>query len=404
MTGLLALAVVALSGLEGGQEAPFSIIEKPEPRSGLVVYQAFVTHQAAGREDAAAWEVLGETLLRGTKDYLAGEVAVLGSQAGFRPKVVTMAGYLRLEFVALAGQEEQVVKVLAQCLTEPRFRDDQVEEAKAKLTAKGWDPFEQALQVYDLEYSKVTADQVKALWKASFRRDSIKLYVGGDVEVGETARVLARFTREWEPLRRVPPGGRAQAPILPPTSLAGTGAYELRGEAMTPSSTFAAARFLATVALGVGKDSTMHRVLRNEKGWGYVSEGLLYPSEKGWVPRFVLLRDGEEGVGLLEEIRKAMIADIAGWDGQTLQRAVVLGRASLREGLPWSPVWLDSGSPMRADVVDRTALLVYLDMVGAGGVSPSLWAGTLENVDLETLKGQATLMLEKASGVYLARE
>lgn len=385
------------------QEAPFLIFEKPESGAEVVVYQVFVAYEPLGREDAAAWEVLGETLLAGTQDYTAGEVMVYGGLAGYRPRVVTMPGYLRLEMVAPAGQEEAVLRLLAQILTEPRFREDRVDEAKARLAERPVDPFEGALRMEVLDYSKVTSGQVEDLWKKAFRRDTVKLYVGGAMTIGLTGEVLARFTREWEPMRRPPFGERPQLPTLMPVQLAGTGSYELRGEGLTPNSPFAAARFLATVALGVGKDSTMHRILRNEKGWAYVAEGLLYPSATGWTPRFVMLRDGSEGPDLLQGMRTAMLEDIDRWDEGDLKRALVLGRASLREGLPWSPVWLDGESPMRATVVDRTALFGYLDMVGAGGVSPSVWAGTLENVDLETFKAQAKVMLERASGIYLPR-
>lgn len=402
MSMVAALALMAAAQVQT-QPQTLTVHEVPEPGVGVTCFQAVIKYKPAGRDDAAAWDVLGQTLLAGTDDYTIGEIMRTGGLSGYRPRVVTMPGYLRLEYTVPTAMAESGAKIVAQCLTAPRFREDRVEDAKANLAQGFTDAFDQALQLEKKDYSKVTVEQVKELYQRTFRPATISLYVGGDFNVGEIPTIMTRYTREWKPdLYPRPPVIQLLTNL--PTKVTGTESYELRSTPLTPSSPFAAARFLAVIALGVAKDCTMHRVLREQHGWSYRNEGVLYPSVDGWTPRFIMLHDGPEGVALLEEMRKAMAADMDTWTDQTLQRAIVLGKASLREGFVWSPVWIDGYSPMRSDVVDRLALASYLDMVGAGGVSPKTWAMTLENVDLETLKAQAKEMVEKASGIYLEKE
>lgn len=397
------MSAVLMAAIAIAQTTPtVPVFEKPVIGEFNVAFQAVVTYEPRGREDAANWEILGRTLLAGTQDYSGSEIQLYGSQAGFRPRVLVMPGYMRVEMVAPPRFADEVAKIMTQVLISPNLNDLQVNRAKESAFEVPTDAFLGSLRMQEPDFEKVTHETVQVLWARTFQPSNMKIYVGGNVEVGEVPEIVRQQCREWRPekpsLRFTP-----QLPVDLPTDLTGTGSYELRGEVLKPNSLFSSARFLAVVALGVGKDCSMHRVLREEKGWSYRNEGILYPTKEGWVPRLVMLRDGPEGVELLEQMRQALIKDVDSWNEQTLARAIVLGRESLNGKMPWSPVWVDDQRPMTDSLVDQLALFGYLDMVESADVSIGTWVKTLENVDLEVLKEQAKEMLTKASGVYLPK-
>lgn len=396
MISLIALATV----LSTQTAESIQVIEQPMPGSDLVAFQAFVQAEVSGQKDLSAWEMVGPAVLEGCLDYSSTEVSSVATRAGYWPEIAVLPGMIRIQMVCRPADAPDVANMLTQSLLVPKLREDGLLKSKAQVLAKRSRPFDLALRTLELPLEDVKPDDIRMIHQLAFRPKNIKIYISGNMEVGVLPNVIKRAERDWKDPGR--PGRRPlQLDPRPPVhSGSAVASVELRAEPITASSRFAAARLLATTALGVGKDCTMFRVLREQLGLSYVQEAVLWPTTEGWIPRFVMLRDG----GSVEDIAKmrtAMLEDIEKWDENVLKRALVLARASLTDGLPWSPVWLDSYGPMADTSADKLALFGYLDLVGQGGLSPNRWAATLENVELDTVKMQAKEMLEMAAGVYL---
>lgn len=380
--------------------ADLTVIEKPQASAPLVAFQAIVRANLEGADDMAAWDILAQAIFEGSEDYSAQEIITIGSQAGILPSAVSMPGYMRLEMASPAPAAFDVGRVFAQCIVSPKLREATIETARSRVVSRNTRPFDRALRLHVLNYEQVTTAQVQELYKRVFRPENITVLISGNFEIGVLTDSIRRETRRWEPGPKPRPGRLQPMPPLPTDSGSKVASFELRADVMTPSSPYAAARLLAVMALGVAKDCTMFRVLREREGLSYVQEAVLWPSKEGWIPRFIMLRQNGK-LEDLAEFRKLLVDDVDSWTDQTLRRAVILGQASLRDGLAWSPIYLGTGRPMASNLVDRAALFSYLDMVGTGGVTAEVWAQTLENVDLETLKTQAKEMLDKSNGIFL---
>ncbi len=341
MIGVFACGLALLNQVQVPNQ--ITTIEQPNPDSNLVVFQAFVSAELTGNEDMAAWEMIGPAILEGSMDYSANEVLAVSTRAGYWPKIATMPGMIRIQMISDAQHAEETAKVLAQCLLVPKLRDDGLAKAKAQVLGKRDRPFDLALRMQELPLADVKLGAIRELHRMTFLPKSIKIYVSGNYQVGVLPQVIQRVVRDWKDPGR--PGRRpAQLEPRPPIhSGSAVSSVELRCDPITASSRFAAARVLATTALGVGKDCSMFRVLREKQGLSYVQEAVLWPTTSGWIPRFVMLRNGGS-VDDISTMRNALMKDIDEWDENVLKRALVLAQASLTDGLPWSPVWLDSYS------------------------------------------------------------
>ncbi|MEZ5163748.1 MAG: hypothetical protein R2688_08350 [Fimbriimonadaceae bacterium] len=220
---------------------------------------------------------------------------------------------------------------------------------------------------------------------------------------GLAAQEMARWTRVWEPKKVVPPvAARVETPAPLLRSRIGVSSFEFRGKAFTPATPFSGSMFLATIALGMGKGSTLWRVVRQDMGLSYVQEGLLWPTVDGWVPRFIVLRGTEESeVELFAKMREKIVADMDSWDESHLIRAQALAKASLERGSDLSPFWIAPDEPIQPSLEDRCAWVGLLELTKTGSVGMKTLSSALENVDLETVKDQAKKMIESAEGVYI---
>mgnify|MGYP002377462067 CR=1 FL=1 len=392
ITSLAALAVLI-------QAPTAKLVEMPEADSGMIVMQAFVRGiDARTAHDAAVWDVLGHSLLEGTKELTAIQLRQYGGQAGYPPRVQVMPDYLMVQVVVPKNGLDLAGQLVESLILRPRLRDESIAEVVRRRQRVLPDPFYDALITEARDYASVTGDQVRTAHQIIFRPENVSVIVAGEFEVGAGAKELTRRFGKWH-VERPLPMGRA-VPGVPVRSSRQTAisSYELVAPTLTPATAFSGARILATIALGVGKDSTMFRVLREELALCYIEEGLLWPTRKGWEPRFILLQARPGDVAVLNQMKDALQKDVATWNEETLQRAMTLAKASLRTSVPFSPFWLSPAGPMEKSLVDRSAWRGYLTMAGSGGVDAELLADAVGQVDLETMKEQALKMLDEADG------
>jgi len=392
MIALVAAALLA-------QPASTKIVELSVPESRMIVAQAFVkSFPIRSDHDAAVWDTLGHSLLEGTKELTATQLRQYGGQAGYPPQVVVMPDYLVIQVVVPVGGLDLAGQLIETIVQRPRLRDDSIMDVIRRRQVSELEPFEDALLIHRRIYGEVKPDHVRLGHELAFRPENVSLVVAGDFAAGQATEEVSRRFGKWLVGRKPAQWRRYGGIALKSSRIAGVTSYELSADTLTPATPFSGARMVATVALGVGKDCTMFRVLREEMGLSYTQEGLLWPTASGWEPRFVLLQAKPANAEVLEHIRVAMIRDVESWNEATLTRAITLTKASLRQSVPFSPFWLSTRGPMGESLMDKAAWRGYLTMAGSGAVSAELLADAVGQVDLETLKAQAVRMIEGASG------
>lgn len=371
----------------------FELIEPSE----TVVIQAYVKAPELTARDRAAWFVLGRSLLKGTWDFTAQKLRDYGSQAGTKPEVVVMPDFMRIQVVVPNDALSLGGDLVLSLLNRPSLTDEDVTAAIDEAKDDRRPPWIEAIDPYNKDFDKLSVNDVRILWTRAFQPSNLSFVVGGRIKQGEGTAEIAKRMAQWKPQRVV----RARADI-PPRPLVATGSsvsiHYLSGAPFSFSTPNTAARLLAVFALGVGKDATLWREVRERLALSYLQFVLLWPTVEGWVPTFVVARSAEGGEkegSVSTTIRDALITDIDHWNEESLLRAQAMAEAAFVRNLSSSPIWLDSDGPMTGSLVDRCAWRGYLELVGSGTLDEKTLLSAMTNVDVEQLKVAAKSLLDE---------
>lgn len=378
------------------------VIELPEPAPHIVVQAYVKAPKKMGEREAAAWQVLGRVLLEGTIEYTPQTLRDYGSQAGIAPSVTVMPDFLRLQIVVPRGGLSLAGELTFAVLTRSALREEDVARATTALMAEEKSPWVAAMSGIDYRYDRLRPGDVRAVWTRALRAENLNFVVGGAIEPGEGAtEIRTRFERWTAPRDLGPP--RADLQATPKISHLGpVSTFVLAARTMTPASTASAAKLVAVFALGVGKEGSMHRVLREGAALSYLQGAVLWPTQDGWEPYFTMVRrtTPEEGK-YATEMRDMLLKDVESWTEATLVRAQAMAEAAFARNLSISPIWLSSDGPMGTTLMDRCAWRGFLEMVGSGALREEVMVGAMKNVDLDQLKEQAKALLQECNAGWL---
>lgn len=373
------------------------VVEVSEPGSGQVVVQAFVKAppNMSDREQAA-WAVLALTLYDGTSEFSRYPLVSYGSQAGIPLKIEAWPDFLSIRIVEPKGGLSVGAQILESLCYRASLTTQATQESIQTLRRRRTDGWSAALSNLDPPYDKVTIEQVRNLYAVAFRPENITLVFGGELLGGEGQKEAAvRFV----PAAQAPSRLRFDRPARPRLSTKDRVAtFELCGDPLTPNSVSGKAKLLATFALGVGKDAGLFKIVRQRLRLSYRQEAVLWPSQRGWLPRFLFARSADDArPETLGEVREALLKDVETWEAPTLERARVMAKAAFSGSSPVTPFWVSPDGRMTSSLSDRCAWTgLNAMMTGAGVETPEL-----DDVTLEELKAAATDMLDKAQGAFI---
>lgn len=255
-----------------------------------------------------------------------------------------------------------------------------------------------ALRPLSNDLKSLKQEEARALLRRVFDPKRVVVAVGGDFDAGKPTEFWANRTEDWKP----DPGPRY--PDITPTpepseNPAGVTTVELRGPAFAAADPTLAPKWLALVALGVGKGSALFEKVRQVEGWSYRQEAILWPDPAGLVPRLVAATvSDEDESGRAEALRKTLQTAVDAWTEADRARAIGLAAASLERGLPLGPLWLVDGPP---GVYDRSLLDAYWWSKAGVRWDPNRLAAALRNVTLDELKSTAAALLAGAKPIVL---
>ncbi len=217
--------------------------------------------------------------------------------------------------------------------------------------------------------------------------------VGGFAE-GEARSRWKALTADWKPLPEPRYPDISVAPE-PKESATGVTTVELRGAPFSAADPALPARWLAMVALGVGKGSSLFRDVRQVEGWSYRQEAVLWPDRGGLVPRLVVVTTPEAGeASRAEGLRATLRKSIDGWTEEDRLRA--LGAVRLNLG----PLWI-LDAPMSDGLLDRATLEAYWMAKAGVGWDADRLRESMRGIALDALKAEAAALVTNARAVVL---
>lgn len=373
--------------------APPDVIEAPVADARVVVAQALFPAEGLGRRDGAAVRVLGATLLDGTADFSAPALLRFGSQAGVAPEVETGPDFIRVTITAPKGAADLAGQLLEQIVVRPALREEDLAASLADLRGERPRWLSQALDPVAPDWERVRSRDVRELHLRLFRPDRMILVLAGAIGAGDAEALAARFA-QWRPA--TPPRPVSDPPQRPRTKVEGDASVaELAGRAIAPSD---AKSLMAVVALGAGKGSAMHRVLRVKGRASYFQQAVLWPTAKGWSPRLIWAHAGQVD---FEKARQDLLSDVESWTEDDADRARAFLAACLERGLEASPFASGPARWLRADPHGDADWAGLMALMGSRGLARKTLLDAAANVDAESIREKAVTLIRGADARLL---
>lgn len=385
-------AAVAMVSL---QASKVQVIETPRQDANVVVVQAFVKGGPRATEYYAAWRLLGSMLLDGTDVYTRADLIRYGSRAGIAPRVDVYPDFMTVTLVAPEGGLDLAASLMESLLKEPTLDRERFLELAQELAHSEPSPWQAALAPYSRPFGSVKHRDVWEAYAWAFRPENVVISVGGRFEPGAAARAFDERMASWTPGRKPPRfgSGVSSKPLGALTTEAA--AYDFSGPPVEPADSIARS-LLAVAALGVGRGSAMHRVLREREAISYAQEAMLWPTADGLRPRLLLLHaPSRVDPELPAKVIALLRADVGRWEESDRERALAVAEAALDRPDGWQPIPL----PVSLVADRRLALQVcwrgYAAM--SGGISDDLDSvlESLRRVTLADLQASATDILDR---------
>jgi hypothetical protein len=397
---MIALAAALLQ--PQGLNAAFT----PEQGSGVVIVQAWVKAPAdITAREAAAWRVLGLALQEEASKRRVASLGRMGLEVGLPPKVVTLPDMMLIQLGASPANLNAAIDGIATLLGRVTFREADLQKLIDQQPAAPGDPIAAALSGMTWPEATLRPDQVDNLYRFAFRQENTVFGIAGDLDPTAAASLLDRALQRNQ--SRLPERGLRFDPAPFPVieSAGGVNIFEMRAKAFRNNAPDAPARILAAFALGAGKSGTLFRVLRRELGLSYRQEAVLWPTQKGWELRLMMLRTpAENDIEVLEKFTAAVSADVEAWNDDSLQRALRLSEAAFTRQVESQVMWLSPSGPMGSTLADRSAWFAYNRLLSPQAGRLDELGAALRQVTVDELKAAAAQMLSEAgTGIIPAR-
>ncbi len=275
-------------------------------------------------------------------------------RTGTRFRLYQAADHLRIGLSVENDDLTTGLSLLRSVLTQPTFMAETI-----KVRRSAWiDPWAPAYNGYEQQETPLDRDTMVQLWQAVMKPKNISVAVSGNFRAGVPTEKWRSMQALWPTLadNGLPlkfPAKMATKPNSVPILL-------FDSKPITISRTNMASYFLAANALGVGKDSILWSVAREEMNLSYRQESFLMPSESGWIFRMAFATD-QQGVKpeTITTLRQKIRARCDALTQAELDHAIGLGRGYLQNQIPTLPLIIGIGSTVSTDPNDQLYLKHY---------------------------------------------
>ncbi|MBX3096761.1 MAG: insulinase family protein [Fimbriimonadaceae bacterium] len=397
-------ALLAAAILQPAVNLPL-VREFPMPGADRVTVAIVVPapQNLSGRH-LAAWYAIGDSLIDGTTEFSRNAIWEYGTQSGVPPRVRVFSDLIIVQVTAPPAGIDVAAHIASAMVRRPKLRDEDLAEAVVRRRQQS-DAWSSWADPHVPDWDNLDAKYIEEVKGAAFQPERMVVCIAGAVPTGRgIAEIQKQFSQRNEiPKARVRLGENPKVKATIP-GIAGT--FEWTGTPITARDANFVHRIAALMALGVGKEGTMTRILRESLGYSYRQEVVVWPTARGWVPRMVAWRAGSsEPIEELTKATEAMAEDVEAWDESTLARAKVMTVSALAGNGLFQPFWGGPNEVLSASVEDRAVFWAYASLVGGEQLTPDFLAQVLKDLDLEKFKAEGKAVLDQASaGVRPAEE
>lgn len=384
--------MMALGVVQRPTEIP-PLLETPMPQYSEVALAAFAPlPKEFGERDRQRLAVAVRLLSNGSQEYSRRQIFEITD--GDTVHATLLPDGVLIRFGVPKANLTNGLALMEGLLRRPTVQQSDVDAALKRLQRAELGTWAAALRPQRNDLKVLRADDARSLLLRVFDPRRVSVAAVGGFPSGVAQSRWAARTADWKPLPapRYPDDTPSPEPIDNPS---GVTTIELRGLPFSASDPSLAARWLALVALGVGKGSALFRDVRQVEGWSYRQEALLWPDRAGLIPRLVVATTPDEGqAARAEALRASLLKAIDGWTEEDRTRAV--GAASLNLG----PLWLGDG-PVGEGLFDRAALDAYWYAKSGSRWDFDRLLDAMGAVSLADLKTEATGLVRGARPIVL---
>jgi len=391
--------ISALLGLSMVQyQVKLSVLELPKPEAETVSIHAYLWRDKNFVKEEQSWRLICAITGVNSLTYNASEVGYFGGTAGIRPRVVSSPDFLRVEVVSSPEKWKESLALAASLVAQPNWRSNQWEEAEKVLAGTVLDSWSESLWPMPEFTEKLLEDEAPNAHSRIIDRSGLRLIVEGPVEIGEAREEMEKVSRLWSVPEYRSLSRFAEESKLPMKQNLAVTTFEMSGKAIRVGEAGSAAQFLATVALGVGKGSTLWETLREREGLAYRTEAVFWPTRNGFVPRLFMLRRAEEGeIQYAETMVKSLEQGVEAYDMISLARAKVMAEQILLYPNSFAAVYVDAENTLFGLPDDDLRWRGLLNGMGLPSVPLARWVEMLNEVDEKAFQAAAKELVDSAS-------
>lgn len=375
-----------------------SVLELPKPEAKTVSVHAYLWRDKNYVKEEQSWRVICSIIGTNSLTYNAGEVEYFGGTAGVRPRFVSCSDFLRVEVVASPSKWKESLALAASLVAQPNWRSNQWEEKEKVLAGTVLDYWSESLWPMPDFKKKLMEGEAANAHSRILDRMGVRLIVEGPVEIGEAREEIAKVSRLWSVPEYAALSRFSDETKLPMQQTLGVTTFEMTGKPIRVGEKGSAAEFLATVALGVGKGSTLWETVREREGLAYRTEGIFWPTRAGFAPRLFMLRRAEVGelqysATMISSLEKG----VETYDMIALARAKAMAEQILLHSNSFASVYVDAENPLFGLPDDDLRWRGLLNGMGLPSVPLVKWVEMLGEVDEKEFQAAAKDLVDAAS-------
>ncbi|RYG18136.1 insulinase family protein, partial [bacterium] len=365
-----------------------TFLETPIPGDPDVAFAAFAPlPKPFGEKDRQKLAVAVRTLVDGSQEYT--RRTVYNITDGRTVDVALLPDGVAVRFTVPKENLSNGIALMDGLLRRPIVDETTLARALVRIQRREPGYWAAALRPLRNDVKTLKAPEARALLQRVFQPQRTVVVVAGGFTEGQAEVLWERRTADWK-LTAEPRYPDITPKPEPKDNPSGVTTVELRGPAIKLADPELPTRWLALIALGVGKGSSLFRDVRQVEGWSYRQEAILWPDAAGLVPRIVAASAPEEGeAARAEALRTALQKSAEGWTAKDLKRALSVAELTLADGQPLGPLWLADG-PVSNDLDDRALLDAYWFAKSGSRWDATKLLSQMRAVTLDDLKATAT--------------
>lgn len=375
-----------------------TVLVLPNPNASLIDVQAIVSVGTLTSHEQALAQVVRDTLLDATADFNEDDLRHYSALAGSAMRCTLSADHYRIELEMPKGQLDLAGQIMCDVLQHPRFDDSVIQAELQALPFRRRSYWSEALYSWNLDYSRINQPAVEAFFQRVFTPNATTIVISGPI--GQLSDDPTSYWPRLANWNQPKPDWRKD--YSGPTAPLSEHAFpittaELYSSEYDGSDASFPLQLLVATALGAGKGSAMHRVLREQLALTYLQQAVVTPTANGFRTRLFLIHSpsGEDS-SLCETARKALLEDVKSWSAETLERAIGMAQAYLLAGAEATPLYLDASSPLTQSPQDQAFLAGYWKEKTGNAWDARKLLGLMKQVTLGNLKSTAEKLLTDA--------